>query len=340
MPSSSSSVAAPLAASFSTLTSLIAHCRASLVAPTTSTPPPSSSSCIPEASAADALEHLHAAATLAKAQITRLSVALKPPATADAAEKFVREFSATIVPSLAAAAAAVDAAAHGKALAKEVRRAVDALLASIAEYVTAAATTGGGGADRLAATGVVWCAADAVLRLRDLGLCGVVDAALRECGEMVEDARAELKAWVDSEGAGDAEDEDGDEWDFPAAGRKGALDAAVKCSAEHAVRKMKLVTILFGAARKRRLLGDARLSRDPQRVDGIADVSKEISALVDDLGTAFYEDEAVEVVDQAREKLVTKAVALAELCVLGNTGEKDAYSGWFENCKSALQKSS
>ncbi|KAA8894320.1 hypothetical protein FN846DRAFT_423632 [Sphaerosporella brunnea] len=335
--SSSSSVAAPLAASFSTLTSLIAHCRASLLAPTTSTPPPSSSSCIPEASAADALEHLHAAATLAKAQITRLSVALKPPATADAAEKFVREFSATIVPSLAAAAAAVDAAAHGKALAKEVRRAVDALLASIAEYVAAAAATGG--ADRLAATGVVWCAADAVLRLRDLGLCGVVDAALRECGEMVEDARAELKAWVDGEGAGAGDAEDGDEWDFPAAGRKGALDAAVKCSAEHAVRKMKLVTILFGAARKRRLLGDARLSRDPQRVDGIADVSKEISALVDDLGTAFYEDEAVEV-DQAREKLVTKAVALAELCVLGNTGEKDAYSGWFENCKSALQKSS
>jgi hypothetical protein len=283
-----STITAPsLAASVSTVTSLITHCRRS--------PPSTATEAI-----ADPLELLHTTATLAKAHVTRLSVALRPPITEDAAVKFVTEFGATIVPSLAVGAASFDGAVHGKALKVETQRAVEALLAAIAEYMEGVQD----GGDRLMNTGVVWSAADRVIGLKDLGLCGVVEVAVRECAEMVEDARNELKEWVEDSG----EDEDAgsgeeDEWDLPA--RKGTLDEAMKNSAEEAIKKMKLVTILFGAARKRRLLGEGRLSGDPQRVDRIAEVAKEISGLVDDLGMAFYEEEELEVAVSAAALLVS-----------------------------------
>jgi len=116
-------------------------------------------------------------------------------------------------------------------------------------------------------------------------------------------------------------------------------DLASPADAEAAVKKLKLVAILLGAAAKRRLTGAARLLADVARVDRIADVAKDISRLADDLGIAFYEGEDLEDVDRARDGLVAKAVELAELCVLGDRQEKDGYSAWFENCKAALQKS-
>jgi hypothetical protein len=282
----SSTTAPTLAASVSTVTSLITHCGTSL---TTPSPAVTTTETI-----ADPLSLLHDTATLTKAHVTRLSVALRPPITEDAAIKFVKEFGGSIVPSLVVGVASCDAAVHGKALKVETRRAVDALLAAIGEYMDGVLE----GGDRLKNTGVVWSAADRVIGLKELGLCGVVEVAVRDCAEMVEDARTELKEWVEDNAEEEDDDagsagEDEDEWDLPA--RKGKLDEAVKNSAEEALKKMKLVTILFGAARKRRLLGEGRLSGDPQRVDRIAEVAKEISGLVDDLGMAFYEEEELEV---------------------------------------------
>ena len=39
--------------------------------------------------------------------------------------------------------------------------------------------------------------------------------------------------------------------------------------------------------------------------------------------------------EEARGKLVKRAVEMAELCVLNDKGERDNYSTWFENCKAA-----
>ena len=152
--------------------------------------------------------------------------------------------------------------------------------------------------ERLTDTGVVWSAADRVIALRDLGACGVVERALKCWGECVEDARVELRGWIDDEDLEgsdselDEEDADQDFWDRPT--RKGRLDEKTRGKAEEAVRKLKLVTILFGAARKRRLTGEGKLEGDVERVDRIAGAGKDISRLADDVGIAFYEGEDLE----------------------------------------------
>ncbi|KAI5848183.1 hypothetical protein BZA05DRAFT_475638 [Tricharina praecox] len=336
-------MATPLSASLSTLTTLITHCRASLAAASTSAASTSaaSTSAAPPPASFDALAALHSTATLARAHITNLSVTLRPPITSGGVEKFTSELSSTIIPSLTAAACSLSAAAHGRALTLEARAATDSLLAAIGEYI--AAVAGGRGDARLPNTGVVWSAADRVLKLRELGNGGVVERDVGAWAECVDDAREELKGWVEdedldgSESEGDEDEMEQEFWDRPT--RKGRLDEATRKRAEEALRLLKLVTILFGAARKRRLLGDARLKEDVNRVDGIAEAAKNISRLVDDVGMAFYEDEDLEDVDRKRDELVKKAVELAELCVLGNQQEKDGYSAWFENCKATLQKS-
>jgi hypothetical protein len=130
--------------------------------------------------------------------------------------------------------------------------------------------------------------------LKTQGLVGVVDCALKGYGEMIRDAWTELKEWVEEEDE-DGSEEDEDEqsfWDRPT--RKGKLDVVTKKSAEDALKKLKLVTILIGAVRKRRLGGEGVLKEDRIRVDAIAEVGKEISGLADELGMAFYEDEDLE----------------------------------------------
>ena len=273
-----------IAPSLVTLSSLIAHCRDAIANPTYTNPPLT----------ADPLTLLHTAATLAKANITRLSVALRPPVTDEAAQKFLTELSASIVPTLAAAVSSCDPLAHGHVLASEVRVAVDTLLAAIAEYVNGAET----GGDRLLNTGVVWSACDRLIGLRESGAAGVVAKDLGSYTEMVGDAAAELKTWIeeeDEDGSGDDDDDEDEQgfWDRPT--RKGRLDEVTKEAAEKSGKTLGLVKILFGAIKKRRLEGAGKLA-DVGRVDGIAGIGKEISGLADELGMAFYEEEDLETV--------------------------------------------
>lgn len=192
-----------------------------------------------------------------------------------------------------AGAASLDPVLHGAALTEEGVRAVDALLGALEEFVGGV----GNGADRLVGTGVVWSAADRVVELRALGQTGVVAKAVETCAEMVGDAFTELKEWVESEdldgsdSEGDGEDAEQEFWDRPT--RKGRLDEVTKEAAEGALKKLKLVTILFGAARKRRLVGEGALGV-VGRVDAIAVAAKEVSAVADDLGVAYFEEEELE----------------------------------------------
>jgi len=278
-------MSSPTPSPLDTLSTLIAHCRATLASASASTDTTSTST----NNTTDALAALHASATLLRAHITSLSVALRPPLTAGGVERFAGGLSAHVVPSLTAAALGLSARAHGAALTAEARGATDALLAAVAEFAAGARAADG---DMLARTGVVWSAADRIVALGHDGNCGVVCGAVRAWQECVEDARAELRRWIDDDDDGDDDGDDGDAWDRPA--RKSPLDPRTAATAEAAVKKLKLVAILLGAAGKRRLTGAARLLADVARVDRIADVAKDISRLADDLGIAFYEGEDLE----------------------------------------------
>ncbi|KAI5815553.1 hypothetical protein BZA77DRAFT_73838 [Pyronema omphalodes] len=323
----------PLTPHLATLTTLITHLRASINTPTSST----------VAAAADSnispLDLLFSAATLLRAHVTRLSISLRPPVTVEAAEKDLATLSATILPSLVAAVTACSADAHGAVLVSEVRASVDQLLGAVGEYVAGAET----GGDRLLNTGIVWNAADKVISLKATGLAGLVQKQMDMWQKTVKDAAKELKEFIETVDLGDDEDVDQDEeledeeqafWDRPT--RKQALDEETKKAAEDGLKKIKMCAVLLGVAREGRLQGETKLT-NVKRVDGMARAAKEISGLADDLGMAFYEDEDLEDVQEAKQELIKKAVELCNLCLLNDKDEKDALSRTFENAIGVLQ---
>jgi len=338
MPSQTSTpptVSAALASSLS----LIIHCSSTLHSPRYTTP----TTLLP-------LDLLHDSATLARAHVTRLSLSLRPPVTADAAVKFITELGSSIVPALVAAVESCNPDEYGITLASEARAAVKGLLSALEEYLAGAER----GGDRLLNTGVVWSGADRVIALKKQGLTGVVDRLIKGYGELVKDASEELKQWIEADAVegdeesngSDAEPSHGDDtdeqafWDRPISKTKKDAER-LRSSTELSLKKMRLIVILFGAARKRRLgpsaEGGGRLVSDAKRVDKIAFLGKDISELADDLGMAYYE-ESLEAACDAYEDLMAKTSELAELLTSADNGEKDGYSAWFENCKATLGK--
>lgn len=195
---------------------------------------------------------------------------------------------------------------------KAARRDADAVLAALGEFITAAIE--GEEGKRLVDTGIVWSAVDRLVGLVKGGQAGAVEQVLASCAEIVKDAEGELREWVeeykenkDDEGDGDEdEDEEGEFSDDEGwGGDKGGkveFDEAMLKRAEQSLKRIKLVTILFTAARKRRLVSGAegRLEGDVERVDEIAERGRELEKLVDDLGMSFYEDEKDESVSYLR----------------------------------------
>lgn len=273
------------------LLSLLSQCRDSLTS-ATELPTPVD----------NALSLLHSAATLAKAHITRLAVALRPPISPEIAVKFAGELRDTVVPSLTAAAASLrtDRDKVGHVLAQEAVRSTVAVLKALEEFVGDI----GKGEDRLVNTGIVWSAIDGLLAAKDCAT--VVEKVLDAAGELIKDAGEELKEWIEEE-EGDDEDDDEDEHSgddgefedkFFGSKNTGSKDKAVLERAKMVQKRIRLTLILITAAKKRRLAegAEGRIS-DVKRLDTIAAIAKEMEVLVDDLGSAIYDEEDEEAVN-------------------------------------------
>jgi hypothetical protein len=212
--------------------------------------------------------------------------------------------------------------------------------------------------DVLAATGVVWEACDALLKLCADGVVGLVVKKAQELRSVLLDAIEELKEWgedVDEEDGDKAEgsdDEFADEDDiFSAANKLGKEDKELKALLDTSVKKLKMVGMLYQALIKRRLKtfsttaaapaststtnSDANVpSPDPvAKLDELMVLLKAIPETVDDLASAFYdleEDEAKQTLDQCSDE-AKRAVALVKQSWIGADDEFTAWSGkWVE----------
>ncbi|KAI5852900.1 hypothetical protein DFP73DRAFT_581716 [Morchella snyderi] len=294
------------------------------------------------------LDILRDIGTLTRAQTTKLSIAVRPPNIIyDAAARCVQDITQFIVPPLLATVELMSPQQHGSTLYAAVLRAADNALAALEEFAKeipeiCRVGKSAGARDRLASTGVVWQAADALVALRAKGLAGVVQDVVESHMAMLKDAMAELKEWLEStdddgeddEAEGEAEDEDAF-WDAPKKGlSKDDTEAREKVDAS--LKKMKLATILLGAVTKRRLAGEGKL-QDAQRLDKIAELAKSVANSGDDIGMGYYEDDADEAAE-AQKEFEKKAIELAELATLANDGNDDSFSKWFRNCKDAISK--
>lgn len=165
--------------------------------------------------------------------------------------------------------------------------------------------------DRLSSTGAIWSSCDALIALEALGTYGIVGELVRSYEALISDAAGELRAWVvevceeddegfvdDDDGVREEEEEEGSGLEFWEGRRKRKRGrdevAVVKGSVEVALKKIRLVEILLGAVRKRRLAGDGLVAEGV--LEEVVGRVKGVSEAVDDTGMGFYEDEVGEAV--------------------------------------------
>jgi hypothetical protein len=109
----------------------------------------------------------------------------------------------------------------------------------------------------------------------------------------------------------------------------------VKGLVEVALKKVRLLEILLGAVRKRRLAGDGLAAEGA--LEEVVERVKGISEAVDDVGMGFYEDEVGEAVG-AQKRFQEEAVKLIDLVARKDGSVEDKYTKWFHSCREALLK--
>lgn len=200
--------------------------------------------------------------------------------------------------------------------------------------------------DVLSATGVLWEACDALLKVCDDGVVGLVVEKATQLRATLLDAIEELKEWGE-----DVEDEDDkaefsdDEDDiFAASNKLGKDDKELKELLDTSVKKLKMVGMLYQALIKRRLktypagtaggTSEAKTGPAP-KLDELMTALKTIPDTVDDLASAFYdldEDEAKETLDKA----CNEAKGAAKIVQQSWAGTDDEFTTWSEKWSSAL----
>jgi hypothetical protein len=211
--------------------------------------------------------------------------------------------------------------------------------------------------DVLAATGVVWEACDALLKLCVDGVVGLVVKKAQELRSVLLDAVEELKEWgedvddeEDEEKAEGSDDEFGDEDDiFGAANKLGKGDKELKALLETGVKKLKMVGMLYQALIKRRLktfstTASAKASSsapepaingnssipcpDPiATLDELMTFLRAIPESVDDLASAFYDLDDVEA-KQTLDKCSGEAKSAIDLVRHSWAGTEDEFTAW------------
>ncbi|KAL7276727.1 hypothetical protein RUND412_000264 [Rhizina undulata] len=315
------------------LLALLIHGRNTLNAPNPST----------ESADFAPLDLLHDLALLIKAHTTKISLALRPPITFDAATKCVQELSKSVLAPLLAGMEQISAARNGKALHEAMVHAVDDVLKALEEYAKDIPNlVEERDAKRLPNTGVVWEAADRLADLKVKGLTGIVAERLKGHGELLKDAMGELKEWLeeeedDDDGERGEEDEDAF-WDTPTK-KMPKDDVEMRKEVEIALKKIKLVTILFAAVGKRRLGDGPGKLKDVERLDRILEVGAAITSIGDDLAGAWYELDGLEG-EKKQKEFEEKTVELCELAKLSDDGKEDSFTKWFGDWILAIKKSS
>lgn len=211
------------------------------------------------------------------------------------------------------------------------------------------------GKGSLASTGVVWQACDGVIELKKLGVAGVVIKMAEDYRELIEDALWELQEW--GELTSDADEEDpvsgsGDEEDAQAA-FDNMFEAQkhipvedpdkIRPRFESSVKRLRLVTLMYQAVVKRRFKTlpplphpvlpselKAKSSEDSgivSTLDEVMDILKKIPEITDELATAFYSLDGVEIDKRMKECFFT-GFAAVELLIKNWEGENDEFTIW------------
>jgi hypothetical protein len=322
------------------------------------------------------LDVVKASTTLLKSHTTTLSLLLlTPPFTPSALISKIGDVNSGALSGMVAAASYVPRAGDkdetGNMMRTELRTQVRQLLGTwgdvlamvlrMAEGRQAATGKDSGPSESekqqvLSATGVLWEACDALVKLCNDGVVSLVVKKATELKATLLDAIEELKEW--GEDVDDDDDEaagSGDEDDmFGASNKIGKDDKELKELLNNSIKKLKMVGMLYQALIKRRLktypsvpsstaTSEANGTSDSaltpaQKLDQLMALLKTIPDTVDDLASAFYDldqDEA----QQTLDKSCDEAKRAAELVKQDWNGTEDEFTAWSEKWKNAINSS-
>ena len=315
------------------------------------------------------LDLCHDAASLVRAHSTKISLLIiNKPFTPTAVSTVLRELAAGPLPGLASAVELCEAATYTKIMRDEVQYRVQRLYTEFTKLVNEIPLDGkvlsthqkngtgdSVGKGSLASTGVVWEACDALIRLKKLGIAGLVIEKAEQYQATLKDALEELQEWSEEE-ADDEEDEgadSGEELDDTQA----AIDSMfasqrhipaddpdkIRERLESSLRRLKLVILMYSAVIKRRFKTlpalphpelpaelRAKSNEDPGIItclDEVLAVLKKLPDITDELANAFYELDSDEINKRMDECFFT-GFAAAELLVENWEGQKDEFSTW------------
>jgi hypothetical protein len=324
----------------------------------------------------DPLEVVKASTTLLKSHTTTLSLLLiTPPLTPSALITKLNDVTSGPLSGMVAAASYIPSEGQkcdiGNIMRTEVKAQVRRLLGTwgdVLRLVLKMAERRGGkdggksdvvkeeiereNQDVLSATGVVWEACDALLKLCADGVVGLVVKKARELRAVLLDAIEELKEWGEDVEDGDdgAEGSDGEDEDdiFGAENKLGKDDKELKELLDTSVKKLKMVGMLYQALIKRRLktypatstleptaTTNGTTANPSKTLDELMGILKTIPETVDDIVGAFYDLDEEEA-KQTLDKCCDEAKTTIELVSKSWTGTDDEFTTWSSKWLSAL----
>lgn len=348
-----------------TTQALLIHYQSSL-APTKDAAPTS------ETEIADPLDVIKGSAKLLKSHTTTLSLLLiNPPLTPSAIIAKIGDVSSGPLNSMVAAASYTPREGQrgdiGDIMRTEVKAQVRRLLGTWGEVLAmilnmAEKRQSAKGKDTgptesekqevLSSTGVLWDVCDALLKLCEDGVVGLVVKKAQEYRAVLLDAIEELKEWgedVEDDDEDEAEGSDDEDEIFGASNKIGKDNKELKELLDTSVKKLKMIGMLYQALIKRRLktypasstleptaATNGTTSPPCKKLDALMNTLKTIPETVDDIAGAFYdldEDEAKETLD----KCCGEANSAIELVRQSWAGEDDEFTAWSGKWASALE---
>lgn len=324
----------------------------------------------PSTTAVDALALSRDAATLARAQATKISLLIiNEPFTASAVATVVKESAASSLPALATAVEACEPGLYTAAFRKELAWRCRKL---ITEFVTLLDKIPKDGkvvpeSERqgfsqtkgsVATTGVLWAAADDVIKLANQGVAEFFVQKVTSWRDTLQDVMEELKEWGDEEPDDDDDDDDtAHEYDDDVDNTQQMIDDfmsgqgaipkddpdSIRPRLESSIRRIRLVLLLYQAVIKRRVKKlpvfpiTASDSTVTKRLDEAAAVLNKLPDGFTDLAAAFYELDA-DAIDESMDQCFLDAFASSELFSHTWTGERDEFSDWAEKFQQEIKK--
>ncbi|KAF4624463.1 hypothetical protein G7Y89_g13708 [Cudoniella acicularis] len=225
------------------------------------------------------------------------------------------------------------------------------------------------GKGSLANTGVVWEACDSVVELKKIGIAGLLIKKADGYRELLKDALEELQEWGEEVSDGE-EDEEGSENDTEGGAVTSAQDALdamfaserhipsedpekIRPRLESSQKRLRLIILMYQAVVKRRLKTLPPLPHPEQTreskgtsdggsgivgcLDDVLDAMKKIPDITDELASAFYELDGIEI-DKRMDQCFLAGFAAVKLLVNNWEGKEDEFSTWTNPHSSQMQK--